>query len=86
MHSSAEITDAAQGIGGDQIAYTVKNAAKVLDVGERVVWALVKAEEEQPGTGIESIKIGRSRRIPRAALLAYVNKQRRAQPVGKDAA
>jgi hypothetical protein len=33
-----------------------------------VVWQLVK-----PTATIESIKIGRSRRIPRAALVAFVN-------------
>lgn len=54
----------------DQIAYTVKRAAQVLDLGERTMWQLVQDEE------IESIKIGRSRRIPRAALVAYVNQLR----------
>lgn len=54
----------------DQIAYKVPQAAKVLDLSARKVWELVYAGE------IESIKIGRSRRVTRAALVAYVDRLR----------
>jgi excisionase family DNA binding protein len=47
-----------------QIAYNVPHADRVLDIGVRTMWALVHA-----GT-VESVKIGSSRRIPRAALIA----------------
>lgn len=56
----------------DQMAYKVPHAAKVLDLGVRTVWQLVKDGE------IESIKIGTSRRIPRAALEAFVERCREA--------
>jgi excisionase family DNA binding protein len=54
----------------DQIAYRVPHAAKVLDIGLRTMWELLQAGE------IESIKIGRSRRIPRSALVAYIERLR----------
>jgi excisionase family DNA binding protein len=56
----------------DQMAYKIPHAAQVLDLGERTVWALVHSGE------IESIKIGASRRIPRAALVAYIERMRAA--------
>lgn len=70
MHADATLNNS---IGGnapadEQIAYTVPHAAKVLDLGVRTVWGLVHSGE------IESIKIGKSRRVARAALLAYVKR------------
>lgn len=63
--------DATAGVASSgQLAYSVKHAARVVDVGERTMWQLV-----MDGV-IESIKIGRSRRIPRAALVAYVERLR----------
>ncbi|WP_250009145.1 helix-turn-helix domain-containing protein [Actinoplanes sp. M2I2] len=53
-----------------QIAYNVPHAAKVLDLGVRTVWALVHAGD------IESVKIGSARRIPRTALVAYIESLR----------
>jgi excisionase family DNA binding protein len=53
----------------EQIAYRVPHAAKVLDIGLRTLWELIKTGE------IESFKIGRSRRIRRSALIAYVERQ-----------
>lgn len=76
MHGNA-LTDIAEGgTEAEQIAYTVPRAARLLDLGERTVWQLVKAEEDDPGTGIESVKIGWSRRVPRVALLAYMERKR----------
>ncbi|WP_020573078.1 helix-turn-helix domain-containing protein [Salinispora arenicola] len=76
MHGSAVHSNAESGTGSEQIAYTVPHAAQLLDLGERTVWQLVKAEEDDPGTGIESVKIGWSRRVPRVALLAYMERKR----------
>jgi excisionase family DNA binding protein len=53
----------------EQIAYRVPHAAQVLDIGLRTLWDLIKNGE------IESFKIGRSRRIRRSALIAYVERQ-----------
>lgn len=53
----------------EQLAYNVPHAAEVLDLSERQMWTLVR-------TGaIESFKMGASRRITRAALIAYVASQ-----------
>ena len=68
MHGSAEGTSITT--GSDQIAYTVKHAAKVLDIGERTLWQLVNSGE------VESFKIGWSRRVSRSALEDYVKRQR----------
>jgi excisionase family DNA binding protein len=51
----------------EQMAYSVQSAARVLDLSVRKVWELV-AEGE-----IESFKVGKSRRIRREALVAFVN-------------
>lgn len=73
MHADATLDNSTGGNGGssdEQFAYRVPHAAKVLDLGVRTVWGLVHSGE------IESIKIGSARRIPRAALVAYVEKLR----------
>lgn len=59
-------------IDESQIAYKIPNAARVLDMGVRKVWALVHSGE------IESFKIGSSRRVTRQALLDYIDRQERA--------
>jgi excisionase family DNA binding protein len=46
---------------------TVKEAAQALALSERTVWGLLDAE------AIESVRIGRARRIPRQALDAYID-------------
>lgn len=84
MHGNALDNDAESGTVAEQIAYTVPRAAELLDLGPRTVWQLVKAEEDEPGTGIESVKIGWSRRVPRAALLAYMERKRtKGRPVSR---
>lgn len=50
------------------MAYSVRTAAKVLDLSVRTVWDLVAKGE------IDSFKIGASRRISRAALVAYIER------------
>jgi excisionase family DNA binding protein len=47
-------------------AYTIPAAAKALSIGERKMAELIANGE------IESVKIGRARRIPRAALDEYL--------------
>lgn len=50
----------------EQIAYSVPHAAEVLDFSERHMWDLIKSGE------VESFKVGASRRITRAALVAFI--------------
>ena len=45
---------------------TVKEVAKLLRVSERQVWRMIHAEE------VDSIKVGRSVRVTRPALAAYI--------------
>lgn len=70
MHGDAVHRNAGHGIAPEPMAYTVPEAADALRLSERQVWNLVGA-----GT-IESITIGRSRRITRAALTAYIDSLR----------
>jgi excisionase family DNA binding protein len=70
MHGDATPSNSTDGNvlpADDQIAYKVPHAARVLDIGVRTAWQLVKSGE------IESFTVGRSRRITRAALVAWVN-------------
>lgn len=53
-----------------QVAYRVRHAAELVDLSERQMWDLVKKGE------IESFKIGTSRRIPRAALIAFIERKK----------
>jgi len=77
MHASA-VQSSSEDANGEPLAYSVKNAAKAVDISERQMWELVRKEEEAPGSGVESIKIGRSRRIPRKSLIAYIERLRAA--------
>lgn len=73
MHESAiadsTTTDAST---REQLAYTVPEAAKCIGMGERKMRQLVA-----DGT-IRSFKVGTSRRISRAALLAFIEQQENA--------
>jgi excisionase family DNA binding protein len=51
------------------LLYPVEDAAKLLSIGESLLWELVSSGE------VESLKIGRNRRISLAALQAYIAKQ-----------
>lgn len=48
---------------------TVKEVAKLLRVSERQVWRMIHSEE------IGSIKVGRSVRVTRPALAAYISER-----------
>jgi len=73
MHADAPIRTPSGGNGlpdDGQMAYSVKSAAKVLDLGVLKVWELVSDGR------LKSIKIDGSRRIERAALLEFLQEQR----------
>jgi excisionase family DNA binding protein len=50
----------------DKLLYTVPEAAAVLSLGDSKTWELISSGE------LESVRIGRARRIPRDALWRYV--------------
>lgn len=52
----------------NRLLFTPEHAADKLDVGRTTVYALMATGE------LRSVKIGRSRRVPAAALEAYVNR------------
>jgi excisionase family DNA binding protein len=54
----------------NKLLLTTDEAAELLGVGRTTVYELLAAEQ------IESVRIGRARRIPRAALVAYVDRLR----------
>lgn len=66
MHADTTPANGNQVPADDQIAYKVPHAAQVLDLSDRQMWELVRRGD------IESFKIGASRRISRAALVAYI--------------
>jgi excisionase family DNA binding protein len=54
----------------NKLLLTIDEAAEILGVGRTTVYELLAAER------IESVRIGRARRIPRVALDAYVARLR----------
>ena len=52
----------------NRLLFTPEHAADRLDIGRTTVYALMATGE------LRSVKIGRSRRVPAAALEAYVNR------------
>ena len=56
-----------------QLLLSVEQAAARLGLGRTVMFGLIKSGE------IESVKIGRSRRIPADALVTYVKKLRESE-------
>lgn len=57
-------------VPGEQILLTPERAADQLDVGRTTIYALIASGD------LDSVKIGRSRRIPSDALVAYVERLR----------
>ena len=54
-------------VGDDALGmYTVPEAAALMSLGKRTVWRMIHDGE------IESVKRGRSRRIPRQAVADYI--------------
>jgi excisionase family DNA binding protein len=78
VDSMHEVSPSHSSTGGGEaqpeepLAYTVPHAARALDISARKAWELVHSGV------IESIKIGRSRRVTRRALEAYVDSLRSA--------
>ncbi len=54
----------------EQMLLTPERAADQLDIGRTTVYGLIATGE------LDSVKIGRSRRIPAEALVAYVERLR----------
>jgi excisionase family DNA binding protein len=75
MQADAAPRNSVDGNGADDepLAYTVPQAARKLAISPRSMWHLVHTEQ------VESFKIGASRRIPREALLAYLESLRGAE-------
>ena len=62
-------------VGEDALGmFTVPEAAVLMRLGRRTVWRMVASGE------IESVKMGRSRRIPRQAVADYQDRLRKAMP------
>ena len=67
-------------VGEDALGLlTVPEAAGLMRLGKRTVARMIHAGE------IESIKIGRSRRIPRQAVADYIDSRRAAGHAGDEA-
>lgn len=75
MHGSAEVSSATDGSDDTSSAraYNVPHAALLLDLSERKVWDLIKRKE------IDSFKVGRARRVPHEAIVAFIERKKREQ-------
>ena len=54
--------------------FTKDDVATILKMGDTKLAALIKAEEEEEGTGIESMKIGKSRRFTKDHIARFIQK------------
>jgi excisionase family DNA binding protein len=55
---------------GDKLLLSVREAAEIIAVGRSTMYELLRAGE------VESVRIGRCRRVPHSALVAYVERLR----------
>jgi excisionase family DNA binding protein len=55
---------------------TMREVAARLRVSVKTVERLIRADREEPGTGLESVKIGVSVRVPPEAVVAYKQRLR----------
>ena len=60
--------------GGSRLLYSVAEAASLLGVGRTYMFRLIATGE------VESIKVGKLRKIPHDALGRYIDQQRLRQP------
>ena len=60
--------------GGSRLLYSVAEAASLLGVGRTYMFRLIATGE------VESIKVGKLRKIPHDALGRYIDQQRPGQP------
>jgi excisionase family DNA binding protein len=65
--------DQKQLLDSSRLLYSVPEAARLLGVGRTYMFRLIASGE------IESIKVGKLRKIPRDALGLYIDRQRRSQ-------
>ena len=63
----------ADGIDGSRLLYSVPEAARLLGVGRTYMFRLLATGQ------VESIKVGKLRKIPRDALSHYIDQQRPGQ-------
>jgi excisionase family DNA binding protein len=62
----SEPTPSVEGLGGDQLLFTVPEAADVLRMSRAKLYELMRRGQ------VLSVLIGGSRRVPRAAVLTYI--------------
>ncbi len=73
MRDSAESATVGSEEPSEPLACTIREAARLLSLGTRKVEYMIQTGE------LESIKIGRARRIPREAIDAYIKERREKQ-------
>lgn len=64
----------------------VGEVATRLRLSKATVWRLIYAEEKHPGTGLKSVKVGRSRRVAPEDLMAFKDRLRESSPSPRTAA
>jgi hypothetical protein len=65
------------GVGPEALdLLTVREVAVRLSCSPKTVWRLVWAERDRPGTGLESVKLGSSRKVAPEVVIAYKQRLR----------
>lgn len=54
----------------------VPEVARRMSLSKATIWRLIYAELKEPGTGLESVKVGRSRRVAPEAIADYKKRLR----------
>lgn len=58
----------------------VGEVASRLRLSKATIWRLIYADAKKPGTGLKSVKVGRSRRVAPEDLVAFKDRLRGAAP------
>jgi excisionase family DNA binding protein len=74
VHNRHDDWSASQEMQGQRLLLTVSEAAKQLGIGRSLLYELLSDGQ------VESIHVGRLRRIPTDALAAYIDRQRPRNP------
>lgn len=80
MHATEPAENGVAAIARDRVAYRVADAAALLSLSVRKVKSLIATGE------LGSIKVGRARRVPGAAIEAYAAERERAERETAEAA
>lgn len=86
MHRSSDTITPAGESTPDRRLFDVPEVAKLLSVSERYVWTLIARWDRGAEDGLESIKLGKTRKVPSECLDAFVTYLRGQAEAAREAA